>query len=41
MKLYGGIDLHSNISVVALSDEDDGLVQTKVTVFAERPGRQG
>jgi len=26
MKLYGGIDLHSNNSVVALWDEDDQVV---------------
>jgi transposase len=26
MKLYGGIDLHSNNSVVALLDEDDRVV---------------
>ena len=26
MKLYGGIDLHSNNSVIALSDEEDRVV---------------
>ena len=26
MKLYGGIDLHSNNSVIALLDEEDNLV---------------
>ena len=29
MKLYGGIDLHSNNSVVALLDEDERLVYRK------------
>ena len=29
MKLYGGIDLHSNNSVLALLDEDEGLVYRK------------
>ncbi len=29
MKLYGGIDLHSNNSVVALSDEEDHVVYRK------------
>ena len=29
MKLYGGIDLHSNSSVVALSDEEDHVVYRK------------
>jgi len=26
MKLYGGIDLHSNNNIVALSDEEDRIV---------------
>jgi len=26
MKLYGGIDLHSNNSVIALLDEEDNVV---------------
>ena len=29
MKLYGGIDLHSNNSVVALLDEQDQVVYRK------------
>lgn len=29
MKLYGGIDLHSNNNVVAIVDEDDGVVYRK------------
>jgi hypothetical protein len=29
MKLYGGIDLHSNNSVVALLDEEDHVVYRK------------
>ena len=29
MKLYGGIDLHSNNSVVALLDEEERLVYRK------------
>ncbi|MFB1489647.1 MULTISPECIES: hypothetical protein [unclassified Thiocapsa] len=29
MKLYGGIDLHSNNSVVALLDEEDRVVYRK------------
>ena len=29
MKLYGGIDLHSNNSVVALLDEQDRVVYRK------------
>jgi hypothetical protein len=29
MKLYGGIDLHSNNSVVALLDEEDRIVYRK------------
>ena len=30
MKLYGGIDLHSNNSVIALLDEEDKVVYTKL-----------
>jgi transposase len=47
MKLYGGIDLHSNNSVVALSDEDDHLVyrqrlpnEAKVILAALAPYRE-
>jgi hypothetical protein len=29
MKLYGGIDLHSNNNVVALTDDTDRLVYRK------------
>ncbi len=29
MKLYGGIDLHSNSSVVALLDEEDQVIYRK------------
>ena len=30
MKLYGGIDLHSNNSVIALLDEEDSVVPAAV-----------
>ena len=39
MKLYGGIDLHSNNSVVALLDEEEQLVYRK-RLRQERPRGQ-